>query len=244
MNNTVLITGASRGIGKAIAELFSENNYNVVINYRSSDAKANELYNKLSMNNRSVMLIKADVSNREQVDEMYAEIKQAYGGVDVLINNAGIAEQKLFTDVSEEDWDNMFDINVKGMFNCTQAVLNDMISNKYGKIINISSIWGLVGASCEVAYASSKAAVIGFTKSLAKELGPSNICVNCIAPGIIDTDMNASLDDNTIKELKEQTPLIRLGSPEDIANLALYLASDKSNFITGQIISPNGGFVI
>lgn len=244
MNNTVLITGASRGIGKAIAELFSENNYNVVINYRSSDAKANELYNKLSMNNRSAMLIKADVSNREQVDEMYAEIKQAYGGVDVLINNAGIAEQKLFTDVSEEDWDNMFDINVKGMFNCTQAVLNDMISNKYGKIINISSIWGLVGASCEVAYASSKAAVIGFTKSLAKELGPSNICVNCIAPGIIDTDMNASLDDNTIKELKEQTPLIRLGSPEDIANLALYLASDKSNFITGQIISPNGGFVI
>ncbi|MEL7569730.1 MAG: 3-oxoacyl-ACP reductase FabG [Eubacteriaceae bacterium] len=244
MNNTVLITGASRGIGKAIAELFAENNYNVVINYRSSDAKANELYNKLSINNRSVMLIKADVSNREQVDEMYAEIKQAYGGVDVLINNAGIAEQKLFTDVSEEDWDNMFDINVKGMFNCTQAVLNDMISNKYGKIINISSIWGLVGASCEVAYASSKAAVIGFTKSLAKELGPSNICVNCIAPGIIDTDMNASLDDNAIKELKEQTPLIRLGSPEDIANLALYLASNKSNFITGQIISPNGGFVI
>ncbi len=244
MNNTVLITGASRGIGKAIAELFAENNYNVVINYRSSDAKANELYNKLSMNNRSVMLIKADVSNREQVDEMYAEIKQAYGGVDVLVNNAGIAEQKLFTDVSEDDWDNMFDINVKGMFNCTQAVLNDMISNKYGKIINISSIWGLVGASCEVAYASSKAAVIGFTKSLAKELGPSNICVNCIAPGIIDTDMNASLDDNAIKELKEQTPLIRLGSPEDIANLALYLASDKSNFITGQIISPNGGFVI
>jgi len=244
MNNTALITGASRGIGKAIAELFAENGYNVVINYRSSDAKAHELYNKLTRNNRSAMLIKADVSVREQVDEMYAEIKQAYGGVDVLINNAGIAEQKLFTDVSEEDWDNMFDINVKGMFNCTQAVLNDMISNKYGKIINISSIWGLVGASCEVAYASSKAAVIGFTKSLAKELGPSNICVNCIAPGIIDTDMNASLDDNAIKELKEQTPLIRLGSPEDIANLALYLASDKSNFITGQIISPNGGFVI
>lgn len=244
MNNTVLITGASRGIGKAIAELFAENNYNVVINYRSSDAKANELYNKLVRDNRSAMLIKADVAVREQVDEMYAEIKQAYGGVDVLVNNAGIAEQKLFTDVSEDDWDNMFDINVKGMFNCTQAVLNDMISNKYGKIINISSIWGLVGASCEVAYASSKAAVIGFTKSLAKELGPSNICVNCIAPGIIDTDMNASLDDNALKELKEQTPLIRLGSPEDIANLALYLASDKAGFITGQIISPNGGFVI
>lgn len=244
MNNTALITGASRGIGKAIAELFAENGYNVVINYRSSDAKAHELYNKLTKNNRSAMLIKADVSIREQVDEMYAEIKQAYGGVDVLINNAGIAEQKLFTDVSEDDWDNMFDINVKGMFNCTQAVLNDMISNKYGKIINISSIWGLVGASCEVAYASSKAAVIGFTKSLAKELGPSNICVNCIAPGIIDTDMNASLDDNAIKELKEQTPLIRLGSPADIANLALYLASDKAGFITGQIISPNGGFVI
>lgn len=244
MNNTVLITGASRGIGKAIAELFAENNYNVVINYRSSDVKAHELYNKLVKNNRSAMLIKADVSNREQVDEMYAKIKVAYGGVDVLINNAGIAEQKLFTDVSEDDWDNMFDINVKGMFNCTQAVLNDMISNKYGKIINISSIWGLVGASCEVAYASSKAAVIGFTKSLAKELGPSNICVNCIAPGIIDTDMNASLDDKAINELKEQTPLIRLGSVEDIANLALYLASDKANFITGQIISPNGGFVI
>lgn len=244
MNNTALITGASRGIGKAIAELFAENGYNVVINYRSSDAKASELCNKLIKNGRSAMLIKADVALREQVDEMYAKIKAAYGGVDVLINNAGIAEQKLFTDVSEEDWDNMFDINVKGMFNCTQAVLNDMICNKYGKIINISSIWGLIGASCEVAYASSKAAVIGFTKSLAKELGPSNICVNCIAPGIIDTDMNASLDDNTIKELKEQTPLIRLGSPEDIANLALYLASDKSSFITGQIISPNGGFVI
>ncbi len=244
MNNTALITGASRGIGKAIAELFAENNYNVVINYRSSDVKANELMERLKRKNLSAMLIKADVSVREQVDEMYAEIKQAYGGVDVLVNNAGIAEQKLFTDVSEDDWDNMFDINVKGMFNCTQAVLNDMISAKYGKIINISSIWGLVGASCEVAYASSKAAVIGFTKSLAKELGPSNICVNCIAPGIIDTDMNASLDDKAINELKEQTPLIRLGSVADIANLALYLASDKANFITGQIISPNGGFVI
>lgn len=244
MNKTALITGASRGIGKAIAELFAQNGYNVVINYRSSDAKANELFEKLRSNNRSAMLIKADVSIREQVDEMYSKIKSAYGVVDVLVNNAGIAEQKLFTDVSEDDWDNMFDINVKGMFNCTQAALSDMIANKYGKIINISSIWGLVGASCEVAYASSKAAVIGFTKSLAKELGPSNICVNCIAPGIIDTDMNASLDDDAINELKEHTPLIRLGSPEDIANLALYLASDKADFITGQIISPNGGFVI
>jgi 3-oxoacyl-[acyl-carrier protein] reductase len=244
MKKTVLITGASRGIGKSIAKLFALNNYNVIINYFKSDMLAKKLVEELKEINEATIAIKADISNKSEVDEMFEQIRLSFHCVDVLINNAGIANQILFTDMTAKQWDQIFDVNVKGMFHCTQAVAKDMICRKNGKIINISSIWGLCGASCEVAYSASKAAVIGFTKALAKELGPSNIQVNCIAPGIIETDMNNSLDADTVESLINQTPLGEIGSAEDIAHTALFLAGEQANFITGQVISPNGGFVI
>lgn len=244
MKKTVLITGASRGIGKSIAKLFALNNYNVIINYFKSDMLAKKLVEELKEINEATIAIKADISNKSEVDEMFEQIRLSFHCVDVLINNAGIANQILFTDMTAKQWDQIFDVNVKGMFHCTQAVAKDMICRKNGKIINISSIWGLCGASCEVAYSASKAAVIGFTKALAKELGPSNIQVNCIAPGIIETDMNNSLDADTVESLINQTPLGKIGSAEDIAHTALFLAGEQANFITGQVISPNGGFVI
>ncbi len=244
MKKTVLVTGATRGIGKCIAKTFALNNYNVIINYFKNDVLAQELLKELCEMKSISLAFKADVSKRDEVDTMLKEIKQSFRYIDILINNAGVAEQVLFTDMTVQQWDRIFDVNIKGMFNCTQAVVEDMICRKSGKIINISSIWGICGASCEVAYSASKAAVIGFTKALAKELGPSNIQVNCIAPGIIDTDMNKELDNITLDSLKDQTPLGKIGSGEDIAHTALFLAGEQSNFITGQIISPNGGFVI
>ena len=166
-----------------------------------------------------------------------------FGSADILINNAGIAQQKLFTDITDDDFTRMFDINVRGVFNCCRAALPYMIHKKHGRIINISSMWGVCGASCEVHYSASKAAVIGMTKALAKEVGPSGITVNCIAPGLIDTPMNANLSKETINELCEETPVGRIGTPEDIANAALFLASDSSSFITGQVLGVDGGFI-
>ena len=244
MNKTVLITGASRGVGREIAKLFAANDYNVAINYFKSEEEAEKLYLHLRDEGYSVIKVQGDVSNRIQVDSMMNIIYNRFGDIDVLVNNAGVAQQKLFTDISEDDWDWMFNVNIKGMFNCCQAVLPKMINNKRGKIINISSIWGLTGSSCEVHYSASKAAVIGFTKALAKEVGPSNIQVNCVAPGIIKTDMISHLNTSIIEKLKSDTPLGVLGTPRDIAEVVLFLASSKADFITGQIISPNGGFVI
>ncbi len=237
---TVLITGASRGIGRETAKLFAENGFNVVINYNSSERQAIELLSEI----KNAIAIKADVSNRKEVFNMINKAISAFGGIDILINNAAIASQMLFQDISEEEWDRIFDINVKGAFNCTQAVLPHMLHKKSGKIINISSIWGITGASCEVHYSASKAALIGFTKALAKELGPSGITVNCVAPGVINTEMNSNIPKDAMDTLKEETPLGKIGSPEDIANTIFFLASKKADFITGQIISPNGGFVI
>jgi 3-oxoacyl-[acyl-carrier protein] reductase len=167
-----------------------------------------------------------------------------YAGLDILINNAGISQSKLFTDIEEHDWDEMININLKGVFNCAQSVLRYMLPRKRGKIINVSSVWGIVGASCEVHYSAAKAGVIGFTKALAKELGPSNIQVNCIAPGIIKTEMLDSYSPQELDDLKNSIPLMRLGRPEEIAACALFLASKDADYITGQVISPNGGFVI
>ena len=175
---------------------------------------------------------------------MFSEIEKLCGGVDVLVNNAGIAQFKLFSDIKEEEWDKMFDVNVKGMFNCTQAAIPFMIHKKSGKVINISSIWGIAGASCEVHYSASKAAVIGFTKALSKELGPSGICVNCVAPGVVKTDMCESLSEEDFEALKEETPIGRIAKPEDISKTVLFLAGSGADFITGQVISPNGGIVI
>jgi len=244
MSKTVLVTGASRGIGYEIAKLFAIEGYNVVINYNQNKKAAFILLNELLEAGYNAMVVQADVSSKEQVDSMINSVNKQFGKIDVLVNNAGIAKQQLFTDISLQEWDKMFDVNVKGMFLCCQGVLPAMIRNKSGKIINISSIWGMTGASCEVLYSTTKAAVIGLTKALAKELGPSNIQVNCVAPGVIDTDMNAQLDQATFEDLKEQTPLGTIGRGIDVAETVVFLASEKSNFITGQVISPNGGFLI
>ena len=244
MNKIALITGGAKGIGKTTASLFAANGYTVVVNYNTSRSSAEEFLVNLHENNFSGMIVKADVSDRRQVDSMVDKVLDAYGHIDVLINNAGIAQQKLFTDISEDEWNRMFSVNVHGIFHTSQSVLPNMLARKSGKIINISSVWGIVGASCEVHYSAAKAAVIGLSKALAKEVGPSNISVNCVAPGVIDTGMIAGLNKNEIQDLIEQTPLQKLGTADDIAELLLYLASEKADFITGQVISPNGGFVI
>ncbi|AVD37593.1 elongation factor P 5-aminopentanone reductase [Clostridioides difficile] len=241
---TVLITGGARGIGKAMSKAFAKEGYNVLVNFNKSENEAKELYTRLNEENFSIKLFKADVSNREDVENMVDYCIKEFGGLDVLVNNAGISQDKLFTDITDVDWDNMMNINLKGSFYCSQVALKYMISEKKGNIINISSIWGISGASCEVHYSITKAGIIGMTKALAKEVGPSNIRVNSIAPGVINTDMLSGYNEEDIDILVEETPLMRLGTPEDIANCAIFLASDKSNFITGQVISPNGGFVI
>lgn len=240
MSQTVFITGGTRGIGKKIAETFLDKGYKVAITFEKSETIANEMKDKYN----NLIVIKCDVAKDEEVKIAVKKCSEIFGGVDILINNAGISQQKMLCDVSVAEWERMFDVNVKGMFNTVKEVLPYMVHQKDGRIINISSVWGLVGASCEVPYSASKAAIIGFTKALAKELGPSGICVNCIAPGVIDTDMNKMHDDETMNELKEETPLGRIGKSDDVAKLALFLAGDESSFITGQVISPNGGFVI
>lgn len=237
---TALITGASRGIGKAIAQKFSANGYQVIINYNSSREEANALAADLE----NAFAIKADISKRDEVEEMVALVLKQFGKVDVLVNNAGISQQKLFFDITEADFDRIYEVNLKGMFHTCKAILPLMVQNRYGKIINISSIWGLCGASCEVGYSTMKAGMIGFTKALAKEVGPSHVNVNCVAPGVIMTDMNQALSPQTLQELKDETPLMKLGTPQDIANVVCFLASDDASFITGQVISPNGGLVI
>ena len=241
---TVVITGSSRGIGRACAILFAKNNYNVIINYNKSKELAEKLFNDLKDKGYSVDIFKADISNRFEANSLINYCIGKFGKIDVLINNAGISQNKLFTDITDDDWNNMMSVNLNGVFYTTQKALQYMLPECSGKIINISSIWGMVGGSYEVHYSTSKAAIIGMTKALAKELGPSNIQVNCIAPGVIKTDMLNDIDDDIIEALREETPLMRIGTVNDIANCALFLASDKSDFITGQVISPNGGFVI
>ena len=244
MCKTVLITGASRGIGRATAILFAKSGCNLIINYLNSESSALSLCKELSEYESKIIPIKADISDSTQVKNMVEKIKGKFGKIDVLVNNAGIAQQKLFTDITEDEWDRMFNVNVKGIYNCCKEIIPMMVHEKSGKIINVSSIWGLTGASCEVHYSASKAAVIGLTKALAKELGPSNINVNCVAPGVIDTEMNSSIDKETIEALKDETPLGIIGKSDDIAHTILFLASENAAFITGQIISPNGGYVI
>lgn len=240
---TVLITGSARGIGAATAALFADSGYNVVINYNTSEAEALSLCKKLRVKGCNAIAVKADVSKKNEAEFLFGEAKKSFGGVDVLVNNAGIAQQKLFTDITSQDYDRMFDCNVKSVFNCCQCALPYMIHNKNGRIINISSMWGIVGASCEVHYSASKAAVIGTTKALAREVAPSGITVNCIAPGVIDTPMNSGFDEDTINALKEETPVGRIGTPEEIAKAVLFFANDSSGFITGQVLGIDGGFI-
>lgn len=244
MSGTVIVTGASRGIGKACALAFGKSGANVIINYTRSKEKAEETCNEIIKLGGNALPFCADVSDRKAVDEMTEFAHKNFGSITTLINNAGIAEQIMFCDITEEKWDRMFAVDVKGVYNCIQSALPDMIHNKSGRIINISSMWGITGASCEVHYSAAKAAVIGMTKALAKELGPSGITVNAIAPGVISTEMNGNISEEIMSELKEETPIGRIGTPEDIAETALFLASPKASFITGEVISVNGGFVI
>ena len=227
----VLVTGASRGIGAAIAREFSKNGDKVFINYNTNREKAENLAKEI--NGTAVW---ADVADPDAVKEML----QKTGDIDVLVNNAGFAQFSMFDALSDEDWHRMIDVTLSGAFYCTRGVLPHMIHQKQGSIINISSIWGVTGASCEVAYSTAKAGLIGMTKALAKEVGPSGIRVNCIAPGVIDTDMNFMLAPDTISDLIEEIPLGRIGTPEDIAKAVLFLAEPNS-FITGQVLSINGG---
>lgn len=232
---TALVTGGSRGIGAACCRVLAKKGFRVAINYHHSKEQALKLAKEIDG-----IAIEADVSDRAQVIKMF----QRAGSVDVLVNNAGIAQQKLFTDLTEEDWRGMFAVDVDGVFHCCQCALPYMIHEKAGSIINISSMWGQVGASCEVHYSAAKAAVIGLTKALAKELGPSHIRVNAIAPGVILTEMNQQHSAETLRELAEETPLERLGMPEEIAQAVAFLAGETSSFITGQILGVNGGFII
>lgn len=244
MNKTVVITGGAQGIGKACSLAFARAGYNVLINYNKSHEAALSLADKLRGEGCFAAAFKADVSKRQEVFDMAKFCIDTFGSADVLVNNAGIAQYKLFTDITEEEWDNMININLKGVFNCSQAFLPNMIRKKYGRIINVSSVWGISGASCEVHYSAAKAGVIGFTKALAKEVAPSGITVNCIAPGVIDTNMISDFSDEEINSLKDKIPACRIGKPEDVANCALFLAKEDSSYVTGQVIGTDGGFAV
>ena len=233
----ILITGASRGIGREIAIKLAKGGNKIIANYNKSEEQANTLKQE-----NNIEVYKADVSKREEVHKMVNYTIQRYGKIDVLINNAGISEEKMFIDVTDNDWNKMINNNLYSVFCTTQEVLPSMVAQKSGCIINISSIWGLVGASCESIYSVSKAGIDAITKSLAKELGPSGIRVNSIAPGIIDTDMNKNLNQQEINDIKNEIPLEKIGKTIDIAKCVEWLIDDK--YTTGQIISINGGWII
>lgn len=244
MKKTVIITGSSSGIGAAAAIEFAKNDYNVVINYNNSKEKALKTLETVRNLGCLSIAVKADVSKFDESKFLIEKCVEQFGGVDVLVNNAGISEFKLFTDISEFDWNKMIQTNLSSAFYCSKFAVKEMLKKHAGKIINISSMWGITGASCEVHYSAAKAGIIGFTKALAKELGPSGINVNCIAPGVIDTQMNGNLSKEDMANLINDTPCGRIGTPEEIAKLILFLTSDESLFITGQVISSNGGFLI
>ena len=240
--STAIVTGGAKGIGKAIVEELAKNGINVVINYNKSEQAAKDLRQELTQDGCNVEIYKADVSKREEAKRLVSFAKEKFGEIDILINNAGIDKWQLFTDITDEDWDEIISCNLNSAFYITQEVVKDMIHNKKGTIINISSIWGITGASCEVAYSVSKAGMDGLTKALAKELAPSGIRVNSIAPGAIMTDMNKNLTNEEIEEVNNQIPLGRFGTPQEVAKCAKWLVEDS--YTTCQIISPNGGWVI
>ena len=242
MEKIIIITGASRGIGRATAYLLAKSGYKVIANYNKSEEKAKELQEELKKEGFEIDIFKADVSKREECRNLVEFTINKYRRIDVLINNAGIAIWGPFLDVTDEEMKNIVDVNLYSVFAMSQEALKYMIKEKKGSIINISSIWALVGSSCEVPYSVTKAGVDGLTKSLAKELGPSNIRVNSIAPGTIDTDMTSDLTLEERKAIEEETPLGKIGKPEDIAKTVKWLVEDE--FTTGQVISPNGGWVI
>ena len=244
MKQVALITGASRGIGRAVATELSRQGYAVCINYIQSREAAEALAAQLRGQGREAIAVQADVANSGAVNAMVLQVEAELGPVTLLVNNAGISWHGLFQDMDDGEWDRTLAVNLTGARNTARAVLPRMISEKSGCIVNISSMWGLRGASCEVAYACSKAAIVGLTRSLALELAPSRIRVNCVAPGCIETDMVRVLGEETREMLVEETPIGRLGTPEDIAHAVAFLASEKASFITGQVLTADGGFIV
>lgn len=243
MSKTVLVTGASGGIGSACARLFAAEGYKVAIHYNNGKAAADALKDEICSFGGEAVCVCADLKDEAQVAQMLSTVERELGEVDVLVNNAGVSQQKLFTDTTREDYEQVFGVNILGVINCCRAVLPAMIRRKGGSIVNISSMWGVSGASCEVLYSASKAAVIGLTKALAKEVGPSSVTVNCVAPGVISTKMNAHLSGEDMAALCDETPLCRIGNPQEVAQAVLFLASEKAAFITGQTLSVDGGFI-
>ena len=242
MKHTALITGSSRGIGAGIARRFAREGYRVAIHYRKREDCARSLLNELAAEGCSAMIVQGDLTSEADVKRIAQNVQNGLGFIDVLINNAGISlPTQLVTETTLSDWNRVFQTNSAGMYLMTNAVLPQMISNRRGAIINISSMWGVMGGSCEVPYSASKAAVIGYTKALAKEVAPSNVRVNCIAPGFILTDMTREFSVEVVESICEETPLMRAGTPEDIAACAFFLASEESSFITGQILCVDGG---
>lgn len=239
---TAIVTGGAKGIGRAIVNALLEKGINVMVNYKTSEKEANTLKEEAIQKGYAIEIQKADLSKKEEAIKLVERTKRQFGTIDILINNAGIDQVKLFTEITQEDWENIISNNLNSAFYMSQETVKYMLQNKNGCIINISSIWGMVGASCEVHYSVTKAAMDGMTKALAKELAPSNIRVNSIAPGAIMTDMNKGLTKEEIKQLEKEIPLKRIGVPEDIAKCVIWLIED--NYTTGQIISPNGGWII
>jgi len=243
---TALITGVSGGIGKATARKFIDNGYFVIGQYNSNQNSIDDFYLELEKQNKSqyFFAIKANFAKSEQVENMMNTIEKSFKHLDVLVNNAGLSLTKLITETTEKEWDKIFSVNLKSAYQITNRALKGMIDKKKGKIVNVSSMWGISGSSMEVAYSSAKAGLIGYTKALAKEVGLSGINVNCVCPGVIDTPMNARLSSDELNELKMQTPLNRIGKPFDVANLIYFLCSEEADFITGQVVSVDGGFIL
>ena len=244
IEKTVLVTGGSRGIGRSIALLFAKEGANVIINYTKDEEGATDVIKEIESLGVKGLAIKANISKAEEVDKMIDEIKENFDRVDILINNAGITKAGLFIGMKERDWDKVMEVNLKGVFLCTKAVIRKMIKQKHGKIINISSIVGIIGIPGQVNYSASKAGVIGFTKSLAREVASRNITVNAIAPGFIETDMTKILPEDVKRNMVETIPMKKYGKPEDVANLAVFLSSDKADYITGQVIHVDGGMAM
>ncbi|ABV62173.1 3-oxoacyl-[acyl-carrier-protein] reductase [Bacillus pumilus] len=243
-NKTAVVTGASRGIGRSIAIDLAKNGANVVVNYSGNEAKANEVVDEIKALGQQAFAVKADVSNAEEVQALMKQAVDTFGSIDILVNNAGITKDNLLMRMKENEWDDVININLKGVFNCTKAVTRQMMKQRSGRIINLASVVGVCGNPGQANYVAAKAGVIGLTKTTAKELATRHITVNAVAPGFISTDMTDKLDENVQTEMLKQIPLARFGAPEDISNVVVFLASEGAGYITGQTIQVDGGMVM